>query len=116
MIRVNPETGNRTVVSGGSGPRIGTLQRCTDTLSGNGPEFSNIAAFAVEAGGILVADPNLDAVLRVDPVTGDRTVVSGCRERDRRFDCVDMIGDGTEFLVLRPIAVGRNGSIIVADE
>ena len=53
--------------------------------TGAGPTFTSPVGIAVEASGdLVVLDFGLDAVLRVDPVTGDRTIVSdagtGCRK------------------------------------
>ena len=63
VLRVDPVTGNRTIVS--------------DAGTGAGPSFGFAVAVAVEASGdLLVADFGFHAVLRIDPVTGDRTIVS----------------------------------------
>ena len=44
---------------------------------GSGPDFWDPSHIAVEASGnLVVTDRNLQAVLRVDPATGDRTIVS----------------------------------------
>src|SRR5688572_15258935 len=60
VLRVDPVTGNRTVIS--------------DDNTGSGPALSSPFAIAVEASGSLViGDNGLEAVLRVDPVTGNRT-------------------------------------------
>ena len=63
VVRVDPLTGDRTIVS--------------STSNGTGPAFNNPLGIAVEAtGDLVVVDADLDAVVRVDPVTGDRTIVS----------------------------------------
>jgi sugar lactone lactonase YvrE len=68
VIRVDPVSGNRTLVSGPS--------------RGSGPSIAIPEGLAVEADGSLVLVDSYDrgdrfaAVIRIDPVTGDRTVVS----------------------------------------
>jgi streptogramin lyase len=72
---------------------------------GSGPAFGAPYGIALEpSGSFVVADLALDAVLRVDPVTGDRTVVSNAR-----------IGHGRGFVALYGIEVGATGSVVVAD-
>jgi len=44
---------------------------------GSGPGFVSPLGIAVEAdGNLVVADFGLEAVVRVDPVSGDRTIIS----------------------------------------
>ncbi len=44
---------------------------------GNGPGFESPRGIAEEAdGSLVVVDTGLDAVLRVDPISGDRVIVS----------------------------------------
>ena len=63
VVRVDPVTGDRTIVS--------------DAGTGTGPAFNSPRGIAVEASGdLVVVDSDLDAVFRVDPVTGDRSLVS----------------------------------------
>src|SRR5215207_5413697 len=63
VVRVDPSSGDRTIVS--------------DAGTGSGPDFQSPINLAVEAGGqLVVVDTGLSAVLRVDPASGDRTVVS----------------------------------------
>jgi len=46
-------------------------------MIGSGPGFEQPVAIAVEAdGSLVVADFTLEAVVRVDPVSGDRTILS----------------------------------------
>ena len=60
-------------------------------------------------GQLVVAEPFLEAVVGVDPVTGDRTIVSGCTEGD--FDCTgEIIGGGPPFVEPMAIAVGAGDS------
>ena len=72
VLRVDPGTGDRTGVTGCPVP-----QACTaDKVLGEGP-LGCFVALAVEGEGTwVVSDACLGALLRVDPVTGDRTVVS----------------------------------------
>ncbi len=63
IFRVDPFTGNRTVVSG-------------DGI-GNGPEFSRAIGIAIdENGDLIVTDSIEDRVVRVDPISGNRSVIS----------------------------------------
>jgi hypothetical protein len=68
LLRINPRTGDRTVVS--------------DDSTGAGPLFQNLHGVAVEPNGaIAVTDLSLGGgqvprILRVDPVSGDRLIVS----------------------------------------
>ncbi len=64
IIRVDPATGARTVLS--------------NNATGAGPQFSHPGDLVVEActGTVLVTDSGTNSVYRVDPATGDRTLVS----------------------------------------
>ena len=67
MVPVDPHTGERTPIV-----RLGAGR-------GGGPPLEDPTGLAVEASGsLVVTDSGLDAVVRVEPHTGDRTVVSGC--------------------------------------
>lgn len=62
VVRVDPATGDRTIVS--------------DKGTGGGPTFSGPVGIAVEASGdLVVVDLGRRAVLRVDAVTGDRAFI-----------------------------------------
>jgi glucose/arabinose dehydrogenase len=91
VVRVDPVSGNRSILS--------------DNSTGSGPGFKTPRDIAVEADGSLaVVDKDLKAVVRVDPVNGNRTIVSeACAE------C------GPVFKEPRGIAVESNGSLVVAD-
>lgn len=71
IVRVDADTGKRTLISG-----------CIDyptclSFVGNGPVFGDLQAIAIETKGTLVVgDAGLDAVIRVDPLTGDREIIS----------------------------------------
>ena len=82
VIRVDPQTGDRTLVSG----RCVDPPMCTISIGGgpigSGPVLTSPRAIAVEADGSLVVvdegfrvTGGFDTVIRVDPVTGDRTIV-----------------------------------------
>lgn len=73
VIRVDPVTGNRTVISGC--PQ--TRDPCPVPLVGDGPPFGRLVSIAVEPGGsLVVVDFAAQAVMRVAPGSGNRTVLS----------------------------------------
>jgi len=72
---------------------------------GSGPGFVAPRGIAVEAGGsLVVADFGLEAVVRVDQASGDRTIISD-----------DSIGIGPGFVSPLGIAVEADGSLVVTD-
>ncbi|MCL4683726.1 trypsin-like serine protease [Myxococcota bacterium] len=82
--RVDPLTGQRETVSGCESPA------CT-IVRGSGPRFGDPFGVAFDrAGRLLVADSRLDALLRVDLATGDRTLLSGCADPS----CQSALGGG----------------------
>jgi sugar lactone lactonase YvrE len=98
VLRVDPTTGDRTIVSGGGtfGHRVG-----------RGPRLSDPTGVAVEANAtIVIVEGTLgrQAVVRIDPVSGHRTVVSS-----------DTTGSGPLFSDPQAIAVEDTGSFVVAD-
>jgi hypothetical protein len=102
-------SGNRTIVSG-----------CADALCaatvGTGPPLSLPQALAVEANGtLIVAEAGFEtrALLRVDLVSGDRTVVSGCANAA----CSTMVGTGPAFSQIFPdaMALTADGAFVVFD-
>jgi hypothetical protein len=69
VIRVHPETGDRWIVSG--------VDPGTGLLTGTGPLLRRPISIAVEEDGTLVVgDIFHQAVFRVNPVTGDRCILS----------------------------------------
>jgi len=96
VLRVNPVNGTRSIVS--------------DAGRGSGPCFETVWDIAVEDdGSLMVVDSGLhalNAVLRVDPVSGDRSIVSG-----------GGTGSGTPF-GQGPIAIAveAGGSLVVLDQ
>jgi DNA-binding beta-propeller fold protein YncE len=92
VVRVDPRSGDRTVVSG--------------PTTGRGPLFSAPLSLALEATGqLVVLDSLLGAVVRVDPATGDRTIVSDAST-----------GQGPSFMVPAGIAVQADGQLLVVDQ
>jgi len=72
---------------------------------GSGPAFEDPIGIAVEASGTLVvADPILQAVLRVDPVSGDRAIISDATT-----------GSGPAFDFPQRLAVEASGTLVVVD-
>jgi len=104
VVRVDPRTGDRSIVS--------------DATTGQGPAFQSPGGLAVEADGhLVVVDAGVfgrSAVLRVDPRTGDRSVVSSCGD----FLCNATIGQGPPFgqPISHSIAVEANGHLVVATD
>ena len=96
LRQIDAATGTRTLVSGCED--VG----CT-TLRGAGPAFDNLfgIAFDLDGATLVVADPQLEAVLRVDPISGDRTLVSGCADSS----CSSALGAGPGFGELLDLAV-----------
>jgi sugar lactone lactonase YvrE len=91
VFRVDPVTGNRTIISGSG--------------SGSGPGFSSPSGVAVEADGkLVVADWRANAVFRVDQVTGTRTILSNAGA-----------GSGPVFGDPYVLAVEADGNLVVAD-
>ena len=99
VMRIDPVTGNRMIVSDGT--------------TGSGPVFLSPAALAIEADGSLVVADDHDlsyrvasALVRIDPVSGDRTIVSD-----------DTTGIGPVHFSPTALAIEADGSlVVVADE
>ena len=104
MVRVDPHTGDRTIVRLGAG-------------RGRGPRLDLPTDLAVEAAGsLVVTDAGLNAVMRVDPHTGDRTIVSGCPAIDTEGRCVGgAIGQGPGLMLPAALAVEATGALVVVD-
>ena len=103
IVRVDPTTGDRAVVSG-----------CNDagcsSQTGGGSEFLGLTGLARSNSlnpdvPLYVTDASANAVVRVDPVTGLRTVVSS-----------NSVGGGPGFVSPSAISVQSNGDLLVADE
>jgi hypothetical protein len=103
VVRIDPATGNRTTVSGC------TSSACT-TVIGAGPAMDALFGVVVEASGdIVVADSF--ALLRIDPLTGDRVVLSGCTD----VGCSGTVGAGIAFEKPQEIELDASGNVLVAD-
>jgi DNA-binding beta-propeller fold protein YncE len=95
VLRVDPITGNRTLVSDGCGS--GQL----------------LTSIAIETAGTLVlVDPEGTAVWRVDPSTGNCTIVSS---KLGDSDIFSEVGTGPGFRAPRGIAVEATGHLVVLD-
>lgn len=101
LIQVNIATGNRTIISS---PTVGS-----------GPPFlTPLSVTASALGDIFVADTTLDAVVGVDPITGARSIISGCPQGDD--PCPEsLVGSGPAFLRILSIAAETPRSLIVTD-
>ena len=128
LLRIDPVTGDRILLHGSSSfealtglavdatgdliwtdsNRDAVVRETTivsDATTGAGPIFSTPSDVAVEASGdFVVADIHLGAVLRVDPVTGDREIVSD-----------GSTGAGPAFDSPKAIAVEASGDLLVVD-
>jgi carbonic anhydrase/acetyltransferase-like protein (isoleucine patch superfamily)/streptogramin lyase len=86
---------NSRVVLSGSDPSGGVV--------GSGPYFQNPRRIAVSSdGSILVSSTSSNEVFRVDPISGDRVIVSSAE-----------VGSGPELRYPRGIAIEVDGSIVV---
>jgi hypothetical protein len=88
----------------------------SDAGTGGGPPFVGPIAIATETDdSLLVLD--FKAVLRLNPLAGDRTVVSGCTAVDpvSRTCSGDVIGSGGGFIYPQALAVEAASSGVVLD-
>ncbi len=105
VFRIDPVTGDRSVVTGCATPL------CSSVV-GAGPSLVGPTGVDVEAGGTLVlADTGLNAVLRVDPATGDRTVLTGCVDAL----CTSTVGAGPDLGNPADLVLAADGGVLVAD-
>ncbi len=101
VVEVDPQTGDRTILSGCPQNR----EPCPVPLVGTGPAFRRLVSVAVEERGTLVVvDLDAQAVIRVTPRNGNRTVVSSANR-----------GRGPMFDEPMGIAVLANGDLAVID-
>ncbi len=101
VVRVNPGNGNRTLLSGCAD------ETCAD-FRGEGPAVDRLFGIAVEGNGdILIADSK--AVLRIDPDTGDREILSGCADAA----CSRYEGAGPEFGEPGDLVIDEAGDVYV---
>ena len=73
LVRIDPGTGDRVVLSG-------VDDDCVTTIGSGDPFLELNGLFATNGGTLIVADGDggVGRLVEVDPVTGDRTVLSGC--------------------------------------
>ena len=107
LVRIDPENGDRTVVSG-------CLDESCSVTVGDGPPFQAPRHLTVEADEsiILAEGAGLTRLLRVDPNDGDRTLLSGCED----LECTFVMGSGPLFSRTNGVAVvDETGDILVSD-
>ncbi len=91
VVKIDPLTGNRSLVSGGA---VGT-----------GTQFNVPIGIALEDNGdILVSETGPGVIFRVDPITGDRTFATG-----------GGVGSGPDLLVAAGLAVNAEGLIFTTE-
>jgi len=119
LVRVDPDTGDRTFVSGCTNV---TDSDFTDGCSGEVLGSGTLTSFkrnAVEADGSIVGTDFFMGVVRVNPVNGDRTIVSGCTQVEGvsgNFNCIgEVIGSGPILRGNYAIVVEADGSIVITD-
>jgi len=99
LFEIDPSSGDRIVISAAG--------------FGLGPDLMAPVDVAFDwiSDSPIVADQGLEALLRIDPVTGDRSVLSGCADAA----CAGQVGEGDPF-VAPPIALAfePSGDLIVA--
>jgi streptogramin lyase len=116
VLRVQLTTGNRTMVSGC--PAEAEQGGCTGTSTdGDVPQpFSPQAVVVTGDGALVVAEQSLPGIVRVDSANGNRTLMSGCRQRDTRDRaCLDPVGSGPDWLSPDALTVAPDGTLFVLD-
>ncbi len=102
IVRVDPETGARTTLSG-------CANAACSTVVGVGPTIHRLFGIAIAADGrLFVADDR--AVYAIEPASGDRTLLSGCPDAG----CAVPVGVGPAFGEPSDLAVAPDGSLLVA--
>jgi hypothetical protein len=104
LVRVDPQTGDRMIFSGC------TTLDCSAPI-GLGPDFSEVYMLVMENSGDALVTSSQKAVFRVEAVSGNRTVLSGCSDAE----CSTVIGGGPEFIDTSGITVESSGDILVTD-
>lgn len=130
ILRIDPSTGDRSVLSGCV---HSNASFCPESV-GEGPNFRRAYGIAREAdGSFVVSDIELQALFRVNPETGDRTIISGsdltgqCRAVGDPFACCigraagDGVppcankGAGPNLIAPAGVAIEADGEILAAD-
>ena len=81
LLRVDPATGDRTLVSGCTDLNV-FADFCLGDSRGGGPSWSSSKDLVVESDGSIVVIDASNLLIRVDPSTGNRTLLSGCTDID----------------------------------
>ena len=113
VLRIEPDTGDRSVTSG-----CATIEnfRCTGEIVGSGPALSFVR-------GLEQADPTApilalvvlsgcsgDTILAIDPISGDRTVISGLDA------ACNPVGSGPEMFEAESLGRSPDGSLLVSED
>jgi hypothetical protein len=96
VLHVDQTTGDRTIIS-----KFAPLDK---DRTGGGPRFGNVGIAVTIDGDFVVIDSGLGAVVHVDQITGDRTILSD-----------DSTGGGPGFLIPKYIAVTTDGDFVVSE-
>lgn len=109
VYRIDPASGDRALLSGCSDPG------CVAAV-GSGPAFGEPVDLVVEPGGTLLAGYRIEggafgAIRRIDPVTGARTLVSGCED----LACASQRGAGPRFADLFGLDRQGDGALLASD-
>ncbi|MEO1233445.1 MAG: hypothetical protein AAFZ18_31575, partial [Myxococcota bacterium] len=97
LVAIDPGTGNRTFIA----PNVPPPPRV-----GSGPDLASLTGIALDSstGSLYVADDGIDAILRVDLATGDRTLVA------------NSMSPGTAMVQPRGLGLdAANGRLLVPD-
>jgi hypothetical protein len=103
VVRVDPASGDRTVLSG-------CLDPSCSSVAGSGPALHRALGIAVAPGGALLV-ANSFALFSVDPDSGARSIVSGCTD----LACTGQVGSGPAFGQPFDVAVEAGGDAVVTD-
>jgi hypothetical protein len=112
-MRIDPGTGDRSVSSGCT-----TIEsfRCTGEIVGNGPDLSFVRGLeqAGPTAPILVlavlSDCFGNTILTVDPISGDRTVISGLDS------ACNPVGNGPAMFEAESLGRSPDGSLLVSED
>jgi WD40 repeat protein len=110
VLRIDPSSGNRSVVSADPTNPAGQV--------GEGPAFQGAAALVAEANGnllvgVILRKSRLSAVLRIDPTTGKREVVSASSAITGVNRPADEVGKGPALGLIAALALGPDGKVVL---